>query len=663
MHPESLVVIALALWLLAVILACIGAARLPAHCALSAGVAALAAAAAWQLPAGLTLSFAFPSSGFIATSVTLAPDALWLLLFGAVAAFFATALGTPAKRWRSWVIGAALSMLGALGCFGIQEAAGFLVAWEVMSLGGALLLLGERLGPTQEGHGLLFMLALLEAGAVALLTALLMLGSASGGGDFAGFLAPGRGVDSGETWLIGMLLLLGFGAKLGLLPFYEWYPGAYGQGSGASGALLSGIVLNAAFFSLERAYTQWLPMHGTGGLAIVTVLAGMFSAVLSALYAFQEEDWRRLLAFSSAENAAIAVTLLGASALFRSEGLDALASLGFVVALIHLAGHSLAKGAMLLGADGAYRRTGSYALIPRGLIRHSGWMYGIGIVFAGMSLAAMPPQIGFVSEWFTFQTLFQGFHLHGLPGRLALALAGAGMALTAAIALATFIKLIGLGTLGRQADGSRPLRSDRATWTFACCGLLGLAVLALAIGMPWCLSALNGVVAQRFPGQSSEALHHGLLLVPLTDKFAFISPTELVMAWPLLALAPLSLLLRSRLRHPLRHAPIWSGGTESLPHAATTALTFSNALRTFYRFVYRAKSEIRHGDHDSVYFIRRIHHRAHVSPLFHGVVFRLPTLLVQWLARRLGPIQSGHMNVYLGMVGGLLVLILMVAMA
>ena len=48
-----------------------------------------------------------------------------------------------------------------------------------------------------------------------------------------------------------MLLLIGFGAKLGLLPFYEWFPGAYGAGSGATGALLSGVVLNAAFFALE----------------------------------------------------------------------------------------------------------------------------------------------------------------------------------------------------------------------------------------------------------------------------------------------------------------------------------------------------------------------------------------------------------------------------
>jgi len=58
--------------------------------------------------------------------------------------------------------------------------------------------------------------------------------------------------------MIGVLLVIGFGAKLGLLPFYEWFPSAYGSGSGASGALLSGVVLNAAFFGLSRGVLSWL---------------------------------------------------------------------------------------------------------------------------------------------------------------------------------------------------------------------------------------------------------------------------------------------------------------------------------------------------------------------------------------------------------------------
>jgi formate hydrogenlyase subunit 3/multisubunit Na+/H+ antiporter MnhD subunit len=654
MNVDLLIALGAWLWLLAIVCGVVGRGRALARAALAAGAAAMVLASIWLLPGGM----ATPSRlgpGVVGSLFQLAPDALWLLLFGAVAAFFATALGTPGPRWRSWVVGAALSMLGALGCFGLQDAVGFLVAWELMSLGGAVMLIGERLGPTREGHGLLFMLALLEVGAVALLAAMLIIAHAVGGTDFALFA---KAPHAGSMLLVGALLLIGFGAKLGLLPFYEWYPGAYGQGSGASGALLSGIVLNAAFFALERAFTQWLP--GGGVLAILTVAVGVLSAILAVLYAFQEDDWRRLLAFSSAENAAIAVTLLGACMMFRGEGLLALASLGFTVALLHLAGHALAKSALMLAADGARRSSGSYGLGQHGLLRHSPWIFGVGVVFAGMSLAAMPPQAGFVSEWFTFQTLFQSFHLQGLAARLTLSLAGAGMALTAAIALATFVKLVGLGMLGRATP---PASSAGCGHGYAvACGLLGLAVLALAVGMPWWLHGLDGAVAGRFAGQDSQALRHGLLLVPLTDSFAFISPTLLVIVCPLLALVPLGLLWRSRRRFRTRLAPVWYGGFSAPAHGTTTALTFSNAMRTFYGFVYRPTSRVEHEHRGNAYFVQRVHLKSGVSPLFEAAIFRAPTRMVQWLAGVLGPLQSGNMNIYLGLVGVLLVLIMTVAL-
>ena len=657
MSAEGLVVAASALWLLALVLAVLGIGRSLARPALALGCALVVLAVVIRLPEGIAC--APLGAGWAGSRLILAPDALWLLGFGAVAGFFATALGSPGASWRSWSAGASLCLLGALGCFGLQDAAGFLIAWELMSLGGAVLLIGERLGPSREGRGLLFMLGLLEVGAVALLAALLWLAQRTGSIQFAAFAAQAWPSGSWAPLAIGLLLLIGFGAKLGLLPFYEWYPGAYGQGSGASGALLSGIVLNAAFFGLERGFTLWLP--GQLGLGVVTVAAGVLSAILSVLYAFQEDDWRRLLAFSSAENAAIAVTVLGASMIFRQEGQLALASLGYLVALLHLAGHALAKVCLMLAADGTYGATGSYSIRQQAMLRHSRWFFGVGVVFAGMSLAAMPPQAGFVSEWFTFQTLFQGFHLDSLGGRLTLSLAGAGMALTAAVAFATFIKLVGLGVLGRGVREDAPAVSVRTVYALAC-GFLGLAVLALAVGMPWWLHGLDRVTAQLFAGQSSMALRNGLLLVPLTSSFAFISPTKLVVALVLLALLPIGLLLWSMRRHRRLRVPVWYGGFPRPAQGATTALTFSNAMRTFYSFVYRPQTTLDQAYNGRSYFVHRVRHRATVAPLFEAKVFRVPVRVVQWLARAVSPLQSGHMNVYLGLVGLLLVLIMAVAL-
>src|SRR5208282_645938 len=90
-----------------------------------------------------------------------------------------------------------------------------------------------------------------------------------------------------------------------------------------------------------------------------------------------------------------------------------------------------------------------YRLVQRGVLSGSSWIFGAGALFAAMSLAAMPPQAGFVSEWYLLQTFFQGFHLSSLASRLTAALAAAGLALTAAIGFATYIKVFGIGLLGR----------------------------------------------------------------------------------------------------------------------------------------------------------------------------------------------------------------------
>lgn len=639
-------------WLLAGLLGLVRRGPGTARGLLAAGALALILTALLDLPgASATLSLPLPLTTTV--EFQLPPAALWLLGFGLVPAALACALASPGRESSPlWLTGAALALLGSLGVCGLREGAAFLIAWELMSLGGALLILAERLG--RPGQPVLFMLALLEAGSIALLAAILLFGG--NGLDFAGFAASGAAAAPGLRLLLGLLLLIGFGAKLGLLPFYEWFPAAYGSASGATGALLSGVVLNAAYFGLARGLVEWLPGTGNSGLvlSVIVILLSAVSAALAILYAFQADDWRQLLSLSSAENAAVACTALGSALLFRHGDLIKLAALAWTVALLHLAGHSLAKGALFLTADGVFRATGDYRIEQHGLLRRSAWPLGLGALFAAMSLAAMPPQAGFVSEWYVFQTVFQGFHLTSLGGPLVLAVAGAALALTAAVALATFIKVCGLGLLG---DGTAHEPGIAGRYG-AAVGLLGLLVLVTAIGMPWWLSGLDQA-AQHTLGAGTDALRDHWLLVPLSAGFAFISPTKLVIAGPLLALLPILLFLTARQQHA-RRVPVWYGG-QPRPSArvATTPLAFSNALRTFYSFVYRPVQDLRAEHRDHVYFVHRLIFDHRVAPLFGPALFRPLEHAVQGLARGLRPLQSGQMNLYLAIIGLTLVLILL----
>jgi hydrogenase-4 component B len=449
--PNDFLVLGLAAWLIAALLALTGRWLIVGRSLLGLGGLALLAMIVTTLPAGLAPIHTALGIGPAGAIFQLSPDALWLLGFGLPGAILAGWLGTPGRWQRSWIFGTAASLIGAVGVFGLQDAASFLVAWEIMSLGGAVMILGEDLA-SETGRPVLFMLGLLEAGFVALVLAFILLAGHAGSLSFADFTAGAAAMPRAEQFFVGLLLLIGFGAKLGLLPFYEWFPGAYGAASGATGALLSGLVLNAAFFALGRGLIYWLPIDQTLPVSvpgIIIVAIAVVSAILTALYALQQDSWRELLSLSSAENGSIAVCLLGMALMFHQDGLMDLAGLAWTVALLHLAGHALAKSAMFLSADGVYRATGDYTLVQRGLLVQSPWIFGLGALFAAMSLAAMPPQAGFVSEWYLFQTFFQGFHLGSLGSRLTAALAGAGLALTAAIAFATFVKVFGIGLLGR----------------------------------------------------------------------------------------------------------------------------------------------------------------------------------------------------------------------
>lgn len=627
------------------------------------GVACLILASVFALPNGSGIGALFKSAADT-VEIRLDPSAAWLLGWGLVPAFFAGASLGRVKSVPGWFSAASLLVIGAVGVATFQDGVMLVIAWETMSLSAAYLLFTDRLsGGDEGGRAGLYMLTLLETGSVALMAGIAVLGS--GGLSFMSLSSHWQHMEPAAATAVGMLFFLGFGAKLGILPFYEWFPGAYASGSGASGAMLSGAVLNVAWFGLGRALLHWMgqsPHQAPLGILVMT--AGFVTSILSILYAFQQNDWRRLLSFSTAENAGLAVTVLGASMTFAAYGNKSLATLAWTVGLIHLGGHSLAKGAMMLSADHVYETTGSYQISQRHSFSKAPWVLGAGTVLAGMSLSAMPPTAGFVSEWYIFQTIFHGFELPSLAGRLALAIAGAGVALTAAIALATMIKVIGIGMLGRHYTQSferlRPSLKDqfRAGSIFT----LGILTLLYAVLMTWLVQTLK--YASWPPQQQTVArMTQGALLVPLSSGFAFISPLMLTISGLALALIPFALIrVRRNGLRPYRKVPVWAQGKDSIPEAsAPTGLAFSNALRQFYSFVYRPKTITNPEGNEKGYFVKSLTFEYSEAPIFGPALFGPLVRAAKKASSIIARIQTGSMNAYLAYLGLVLLAVFLLA--
>ena len=343
-----------------------------------------------------------------------------------------------------------------------------------------------------------------------------------------------------------------------------------------------------------------------------------------------------------------------------------LAGLAWTVALLHLAGHALAKAAMFLAADGVYRAAGDYTLVQRGILARSSWVFGLGALFAAMSLAAMPPQAGFVSEWYLVSDLFPG-----LPSQQFGKPADGGCCRSRPGAHSGD-RLCDL----HQSFRYRPPRSRRtATFppvpieTSVAIGMLGIARAGagrrhagLADG------SRTEVVSADFGSDAAARMHDGWLLVPLTAKFAFISPSKLIIAMPLLALIPIALLLLSMRRKRAFRARSGMAGANRTRHARPPRRSPSRML---------CGHSIASSTAPTVETEREHAHDRKRSALFHATAglsrmtsrrssdltsSRRSRRFVIAIAARLRIIQSGHLNFYLSLIGALLVGILLIAL-
>lgn len=157
---------------------------------------------------------------------------------------------------------------------------------------------------------------------------------------------------------------------------------------------------------------------------------------------------------------------------------------------------------------------------------------------------------------------------------------------------------------------------------------------------------------------SAKALVDGLLIVPLSSGFAFISPVKFVIVGALFAILPILLVVR---RFKPRRVPPWSGGeVVDMAASATTAFAFSNPLRTVYSFLYRPKTETERSYRDKGYVLEQLSYHAAEAPMVGAGLIELLRSGVSRLARLFSPLQSGQLNAYLSY---LLVLFLIAVIA
>jgi hydrogenase-4 component F len=186
-----------------------------------------------------------------------------------------------------------------------------------------------------------------------------------------------------------LLVLVGYGTKVGLAPMHTWLPDAHSEGPAPVSALLSGALLNTAMVGIVR-YLAVIQAASPGRVPRGALVAlGAFSLFIAALFIVRQRGIKRLMAYSSVEH-------MGIMALGFGFG----GPLGVAGALYHMMNHSLNKSLMFFGAGSMMR---SYETKDIGVIRGVGHRFPVvgALWLAGAVAITGAPPFGLFSSEFT----------------------------------------------------------------------------------------------------------------------------------------------------------------------------------------------------------------------------------------------------------------------
>jgi hydrogenase-4 component B len=628
-------------------LACLAVLALPARFRPAAAGAGAALAGAGGLVSGIAmlsgrtftvaLPGALPLSGLEFTAGRL--SGYFVAVTGAVAipaGVYAIGYARHAGTSRSACVFLPLFAVSMLLVPVSATAATLLLCWELMALTSLLLVLAEHRRRPEVAEAGRWYAVMTHLGFACILAGLMLTGGGS--------LAAGRHLSPALAGTVFVLALIGFGSKAGAVPLHAWLPRAHPEAPSHVSALMSAAMVNMGVYGIVRTGFGLLG-GGARWWWLLVMLLGVVSSLYGILQAAVSSDLKRLLGYSTTENMGLVLTGVGAAGLFEDSGHRMLAGLALAAALLHVAGHAAFKTLLFLSAGSAAQRAGTRDLDALGGLRAGMPATTAAFGWGALAASALPPGTAFVSEWLLVQALIHGLRSGGTIGAVVLPAAVAAVALTAGLAVATFVKAFGTGFLARpRSDGAARATEAPASMLAG----MGLAAAACAL-----LALLPGIVLPalaRAAGVAAGPAVTGLVTLRLSGAAGELSPLLLTLALLAVMMAAAGCLRALPGRRARRAARLWDCGSGPLTaRMEYTATSFAEPLQRVFDDVLAPETDIdvTHLD-EARYLVTAVQYRRMVPDRIEHRLYRPVLAAVRaWgtAGRRLAP---GSVHRYLG---------------
>ncbi len=277
--------------------------------------------------------------------------------------------------------------------------------------------------------------------------------------------------------------VIAFAIKVPVWPFHTWLPDAHTEAPTAGSMILAGVLLKLGAYGFLRLVLPLYPAEArayAGALGFLAVMAIIFGAFAS----YGQDDFKRLVAYSSVNHMGFVVLGIAAAALVGGTPDARIALNGAVLQMFN---HGLSAAGMFFLVGVIYERTHTRNLKDYGGLFPLVPVYGGILIFTAMGSLGLPGLGGFISEFLVVRGAWPIFTLYTALGMIGLLFTGAY--------ILKALKMVLHGPLNEHWRGHLTEINAREVFVIA-----PLMVLMLWIGVwpGWILDVINRAVSMLF---------------------------------------------------------------------------------------------------------------------------------------------------------------------
>lgn len=258
-----------------------------------------------------------------------------------------------------------------------------------------------------------------------------------------------------------IFILIGYGTKAGLAPMHTWLPDAHSEAPTPVSALLSGVLLNCAMYGIIRFYTITTRSTGADFTSNLLIVFGLLSIGIAVPFIILQEDYKRMLAYSSVEHMGIIALGIGFGGVFGTFG-----------AILHMFNHAMTKSLMFFGAGNVLLKYKTKEMGKVSGVIKSMPATGTMLLIGGLAITGSPPFGIFISEFTIFSAGFlQGNIISSVLFLLFIIMIFAG-----------FFYNLSKMTFGTPEPGI--MAGEVSRWTLGAMAIVMISVIVLGVYIP-----------------------------------------------------------------------------------------------------------------------------------------------------------------------------------